>query len=266
MTFMGFESTATVAEETQNPRKNIPRAIWGSVIGMGVFYVIVTYAMSVGFGVKHGDAFASNTVPLDYLSTRFGNSTLTTLIDIAGIISAFAVSLASNNAAVRLLYAMGREGVISKSLGKTHKTLLTPANAIHSVGVFAMILGLASGIAFGPYPNGYGMIGAFGSLPILVCYVLASISLIRFVKKKDAKSFNIWVHGIAPAIGGLIMLLPLYGSIFPLPKWPYNLILGLVFLYILAGIVVGFVLKRRSSHLLDQLGDLMNGDDSKHTA
>ncbi|MCL6444151.1 MAG: APC family permease [Alicyclobacillus sp.] len=264
MTFMGFESSATVAEETANPQRNIPRAIWGSVIGLGIFFVICTYAMSIGFGVRHGNTFASTSTPMDYLANRYGGSWLAGFVDVAGVISAFAVSLGCNNAAVRILYAMGRDGVLPAKLGLTHRRFLTPVGAIHFIGVFAGLLSLVVGLAFGPYPNGYGMIGAFGSIPILICYILACISLIRFVHKNDRARFHWFAHAVAPVIGALVMLAPLYGSVYPIPAWPYNFILGLVILYVLIGIVLGFVLKNRSAGALDRIGQMMSTGDVKN--
>src|ERR1035437_1648435 len=74
MTFMGFEAAATVAEETTNPRRSIPKAIWGAVIGIGIFFVVTTYAMSLGYGATHASDFASATAPMDDLAGRYGNS------------------------------------------------------------------------------------------------------------------------------------------------------------------------------------------------
>lgn len=258
MTFMGFEAATTVAEETANPRRSIPRAVWGAVIGIGIFYVVVTYALSIGFGASHGQQFAqSTTLPMDYLATRYAGSGLSIAVDIAGIISAFAVSLALNNAAVRVIFAMGRDGVLPKKLGSIHPKHLTPATAINSVGIAALGLALIVGLVFDPYPDGYGYFGAFGTLPILLLYAIASVSLIRYVKIKEPNKFNWWKHGLAPAIGAVIMLLPIYGSIFPIPAWPYNLILGLVAIFIVMGIFVGLALRRRPDNIMERVAQIM---------
>lgn len=258
MTFMGFEAAATVAEETANPRRNIPRAVWGAVIGIGIFYVVVTYALSMGYGVDHGKDFAqATTLPMDFLATRYAGSGLAVAVDVAGIISAFAVSLALNNAAVRVIFAMGRDSVLPKQLGTVHTKRLTPTTAINLVGIAALGLALIVGLASDPYPDGYGYFGAFGTLPILLLYAIASISLIRYVKTKEPNTFNWWKHGLAPAIGAALMLLPIYGSIFPIPAWPYNLILGLVAIFIIAGIFVGLALRRKSSHVMERVAHIM---------
>ena len=52
LSFTGFEAGAVLAEETANPKRNIPRAVVGSVLVGGLFYLLVTYATSIGFGVR----------------------------------------------------------------------------------------------------------------------------------------------------------------------------------------------------------------------
>jgi len=262
MTFMGFESAATVAEETANPKKNIPRAIWGSVIGMGLFYILVTYAMAIGFGPNNGEEFAQSVLAMDYLAATYVGDWLRIAVDIAGIVSAFAISLALNNATVRVIYAMGRENVLPKKLGKTHERFSTPIHAINAVGIFATVIALTIGFIFGPYPIGYGVLGSFATLPILLLYVLASVSLTCFVRKNHPHEFSWWSHGISPLIGALVMLLPIYGSIFPIPAWPYNLILLLVFIYILVGIFIGLVLNRKTKNILNSVGKVIGSEES----
>src|SRR5215208_6030629 len=70
LSFGGFEGAASLGEETDNPRRDIPRAIATAVITMGVFYTIVMFAQTLGFGVdKQGtEAFASSSSPLGGLA------------------------------------------------------------------------------------------------------------------------------------------------------------------------------------------------------
>src|SRR5262249_131628 len=51
--FAGFESAALLAEESRDPRRNVPRAIFLAVIGIGIFFVFASYAGLAGFGFQH---------------------------------------------------------------------------------------------------------------------------------------------------------------------------------------------------------------------
>ena len=48
--FIGWENSAALAEETTNPRRNVPRAVFLSIALMGVSYLLVAYATVTGFG------------------------------------------------------------------------------------------------------------------------------------------------------------------------------------------------------------------------
>lgn len=59
------------------------------------------------------------------------------------------------------------------------------------------------------------------------------------------------------------MLLPIYGSIFPFPDWPYNLVLILVLVYILVGFILGLVLKRKTQNLVQDVSKIISSDGSE---
>src|SRR5207248_2111375 len=53
LAFIGFESSAPLGEEARNPRWTVPRAVVGSAIGIGLFYVFCSYAWVIGTGFDH---------------------------------------------------------------------------------------------------------------------------------------------------------------------------------------------------------------------
>ncbi|MGZ3639717.1 MAG: APC family permease, partial [Ktedonobacterales bacterium] len=50
LSFIGFETAATLGEETTHPHRNIPRAVYGSMLVVGVFYVLMAYVGTIGYG------------------------------------------------------------------------------------------------------------------------------------------------------------------------------------------------------------------------
>ena len=52
LSFIGFDAAATLGEETRNPRRNVPLAVAGALGFVGVFYVIVMYALTAGYGLN----------------------------------------------------------------------------------------------------------------------------------------------------------------------------------------------------------------------
>src|ERR1700676_2945335 len=53
LSFIGFDAAATLGEETRNPRRNVPLAVGGALIMVGIFYVFIMYALTVGYGITN---------------------------------------------------------------------------------------------------------------------------------------------------------------------------------------------------------------------
>ena len=93
--FVGFEAAASLGEESHDPAKSIPRALIGTVGASALFYVIMSYAISIGLGqtaVEKG-AWLDPTA-LDQLATKYIGSWFATIIDLVVILDATALALA----------------------------------------------------------------------------------------------------------------------------------------------------------------------------
>src|ERR687897_1106793 len=92
LSFAGFEGAASLGEETNNPRRNTPRAIATAVLAMGLFYVIVMLAQILGFGVDRAgtEGFAGSSSPLGELSTNYIGPIMADAINFGVMVSAFA--------------------------------------------------------------------------------------------------------------------------------------------------------------------------------
>ena len=114
--FFGFESSTTVAEECENPKRNIPIALLGSVGLTGLWFIFALYAVVVGFGpsAEGIGKLASDPVPLDTLARRYLGDAYAAVIDLAALMAIVAVLIAIHNANFRIFYAMGREGVLRR--------------------------------------------------------------------------------------------------------------------------------------------------------
>src|SRR5262249_53848148 len=55
LSFIGFDAAATLGEETRNPRRNVPLAVGGALVFVGLFYVFVMYALTAGYGLNNAD-------------------------------------------------------------------------------------------------------------------------------------------------------------------------------------------------------------------
>lgn len=133
--WVGFESSAMYGEESKNPKKIIPIAVISSVIGIGVFYVIISWLAIVGTGPQNAVALAQDsTTAGDIFFGPVGAHLGTWAVDLFKILlmtGSFACGMAFHNCAARYIYALGRENVIPgmrKTIGATHATHGFPAH------------------------------------------------------------------------------------------------------------------------------------------
>src|SRR5450759_3786006 len=69
--YIGFETAADFGEETANPRRSIPIAIIAATGFAIVFYLLTTYALTIGFGVTNGAAFGADSFALKTVAKNF---------------------------------------------------------------------------------------------------------------------------------------------------------------------------------------------------
>src|ERR671930_969516 len=129
LAFIGFEAAAPLGEEAKNPRRTVPRAVVGSAIAIGIFYVLCSYAWVFGAGFDKFAEQATGADPWRNLGKVFW-STGWILVFLANCNLIEANSNAAVNAATRVFYALARNGLAPRALSHTHPRFKTPYVAI----------------------------------------------------------------------------------------------------------------------------------------
>ena len=258
LSFIGFDAAAVLGEESRDPRRLIPLAVGGSVIGVGVFYVYVMYGLTAGYHLNDPTALASfikDPTPFVTLAHRDA-PWLEQLVDLSAIAGLFSALLALQNTTVRVLFSMGREGALPSALGRVHPRFHSPHIAIYTLTVFTVIGGLVGAAWLGPSATGlYGFTGAIGTVGVVLVYILCNIALIRYFMKREDR--NIVYHVVAPIIGSLGLLYPLYVVVAPGQAYPYSLVPYVVGVYIVIGIAAYFYLRSRAPEKLAAFGSIV---------
>ncbi len=136
--FIGWENSAALAEETGNPRRNVPRAVFLSVAMMAIGYVLFAYATATGF---HYSATALGAAAIPFISVSHDVAAwLGFLAYIAGMTSTLGVLISAVNSQARLIFNAGREGLLPRWLGKVHPRRRTPVNAIFAFVTIAAVI------------------------------------------------------------------------------------------------------------------------------
>lgn len=256
LAFTGFEASAYLGEEAQNPRKTIPRALVVTVVLVGILYVFFFYVVTVGFGLNNVGKIATNAAPWNTLGIHYWGAGPTVLVDIASAVALIAGGLAAQNGAARMAMALGREGLLPPILGRTMPRFGTPAWALTFLLGVSVAMGLGFGSGFQPLPA-FSLLSLVVTLCALGVYALAQIGLIRYFYRQG--KFNVLWHLLVPlaalaAIGYLY-----YKSLVPSPAYPNNWAIWIALMWAGAGLAVLAWLKLRHGSLLAQTAEIIGG-------
>jgi amino acid transporter len=259
MSFVGFENTAVLGEESRNPRRAIPRATLAAVLLLGGYYVFTSYAQVVGFGVADTAKLADYQIPFDGLAHQYWNGGLSYLVATAAVTALLAGVVASHNATARVLFSLGRTGALPQALGRTHPTHGTPTIANLTHAIFSLVVGVGVGLAVGP-SNVYAYLGSFMVPAIILVYILVNVSVYRFYRRHHPGEFSVVKHALLPILATAAFVLPLKGVVWPVPPMPYVLAPYIVGAWIVIGLVWMWVLGRRRPESLSSAAKLWSSD------
>ena len=203
--FIGFDIVATAAEETRNPRKDLPRGILGSLAIVTVLYVLVSLVLT-------------GMVPYDQLGpvlpdgTHDGNAAT-----LASAFSAVGVNWAANVIAIgalaglttvvlvlllgqsRIIFAMSRDGLLPRAIGTVDEKSGTPARITVGVGVVVAIIAGFSEIV---------VLEEMVNVGTLFAFILVSIGVIvlRRTRPDLERSFKVPLMPVLPILSVIACL------------------------------------------------------------
>lgn len=237
--FTGFESAAAVGEESRDPKRIVPKAIIGSLLLIGVFYVVTAWGLQIGWGTDDVASMATSpTAPAFVLADRLWNGG-SIIVLIALVNSGLGVCIACTTSATRTLYGIARTDALPAFLTTTNAKFRTPVTAVIIQSAVAMAVCLGAGLALGPI-NLFNLLGTTGTFTYIPIFILMNIAAFRFFRKRVPSEFSIWAHIVFPVISTAALLIIGYNSIVPLPAFPVLLAPFVAAAYLLAGIAILF--------------------------
>ncbi|MGE2736539.1 APC family permease [Mycolicibacterium vaccae] len=218
--WVGFESSAMYGEESRNPKKIIPIAVISSVVGIGTFYVLISWLAIVGTGPQNAIALAQDSATAGNIF--FGpvhehiGQWAVDMFKILLMSGSFACGMAFHNCAARYLYAIGRENVIPgmrRTIGATHPVHGSPYIAgFVQTGFAAAVVLFFDLTGRDPYTGLYGLMALLGTTAIMIVQALAAFSVISYfhVQKRHPETAHWFKTFLAPLLGGLGMSYVIY--------------------------------------------------------
>lgn len=211
VSYAGVTKVASVAEEIENPGRNIPIGILGSLGFTTALYALIVVVM---LGVTDPSAIAASNAPMAIAA----EAALGEVGIIAVVVAALLALVSTANAGIlsssRYPFAMSRDNLVPESLGKISERFSTPSASITLTGVVLLVL-----IAFVPLESIAKLASAF---QILV-FVLLNVAVVAFRRgtMEYEPTFESplypWMQGFG-VVGGLLLLtqmgaIPLIGAV-----------------------------------------------------
>jgi amino acid transporter len=227
--FIGFEAAASLGEEAKEPHKAIPVALIGSVALAGLFYLLVTYAGAIGFGVKGAEtAWFADPSPMGALAQQYDGHWLSVLIDLVVMLDSISVALAFTVAGSRVFFALGRDGLLPKFTTRLsrHNTPLGGNLVILGAGLIAVLLGGITTLGdLVKLPNdieAFQISAGVGSFLIEAVYAMLAVAAFRIIWTGWNGVGRLWRLAVA-VVGVATPALAYYGSLNPFPAYPGDL-------------------------------------------
>lgn len=190
---IGFEDSVNVAEETEDPRRNYPRALFGGLLIAGVIYILVTVIASMAVPT---DTLAESDGPLLEV-VQLGPLSMSTKVFAAIALFALANGALINLImASRLVYGMSREGILPRVFGRVHGGRRTPYVAILFTAAIAGVLVITGNLET-----------LADTTVLLLLLVFAAVNVAVLVLRRDEVAEDHFrAPTILPIIGAIVSL------------------------------------------------------------
>ena len=192
--FVGFETSANVAEEIRNPSKVYPLALFGSLATAGVVYVLVGLASAIALPANE---LSESSGPLLSVVAASGVGVPEWLFSLIALVAVANGALLTMIMSSRLTFGMAEHGLLPSALGKVLPNRKTPWAAIVATTVVAMLLTLVGDLST-----------LAETVVLLLLFVFISTNVAVLVLRKDRvdhKHFRVWT--IVPVLGVLSCIL-----------------------------------------------------------
>lgn len=220
LSFLGFDSVSTLAEEAKDSKRTVPRAIMITTISAGLVFVLLSYVAQLVF--PSNDFTSVDAAGVDVVSAA-GGQWLSTLFIAGYVAGATGSALTSQASVARILFAMGRDGVLPRRVfGHLNKRFGTPVVAIlivSAISLLALVFDLT-------------LLSEMISFGALIAFSVVNLSVVKhyFLDGKERTGLGMLNNLVLPLIG------------FALTVWLWTSLSGRTFIIGLSWLALGVVI------------------------
>lgn len=194
--FLGFDAVSSSAAEVKNPKKNMTIGIIGTLVIATLLYMAVA-AVLVGM-VKYTHLDVAN--PVAYALQAVHQTWLADLLSIGALVGMFTMMFTMIYSSSRLVYSIGRDGMLPSGLSKLNQKTMVPTRALWTV---AIIISLMAG--FVSLDNLTSLV----NIGTLLAFTFVSFGVIPLRKRTDiddSKGFKVPLYPVLPILSGVACL------------------------------------------------------------
>ena len=188
--YIGFDAISTTAEETENPQRDLPIAILGTLIICTVLYVAVALVLTGNVPLGHIDTQA----PIAHAMRVIGKDWFAGLISIGALCALTSVILIYQLGTTRILYAMSRDRFLPKSLRLIHKKYRTPHVLTWISGIVVIVCTLFMDLNISAELCNFGTFTSF----IIICI---AVLILRKTDPDRPRPFKVPFSPVFPILG-----------------------------------------------------------------
>jgi APA family basic amino acid/polyamine antiporter len=200
--YIGFDAVSTAAEETQNPQRDLPIAIVGTLGFCTILYILVALVLTGSIPMSD----INITAPIAAALAQIGHDKLAGLISLASVCALASVFLICQLAATRILYAMSRDRFLPRAMRSIHKKFRTPHVMTWAVGLVIVVCSLFMDLNISAELCNYGTFTAF----IAICI---AVIILRKTEPNLKRPFRVPFVPLFPILGVISCLGLMYYSL-----------------------------------------------------
>lgn len=190
LSFLGFDAVSTMAEEAERPTVDIPKAILFVTIGGGLLFILLSFLAQSAFPATTFESVDSAAIDV---MKEVGGDAMASFFVAAYVAGAFGSALTSQASVSRILYAMGREGVMPRPFGSVWAKYQTPAVAV----------GVVSVLSLGALVIDLGTLASLISFGALIAFTAVNLAVIKhfWVDRQERAGRAVLNYLVLPTIG-----------------------------------------------------------------
>ena len=229
----GWGSMTFLGTEAKSAHMNIRKGVIATILVLGLFFLFMSYVMTIGWGPANMGTYYTNFLPGLMLALQDGGMILAAVMFLFIVNSGLVDTLAIINAGSRDMYTMAKDGMLVGKLAETHPKHKSPHMSLLVNTVVGLVIFTFTGWYFGPF-NGFIMTGLWTGTGTIIDHILINTSLPLYFRKLKQLKLS---YVLVPLVATAIYVFALYGSFLSV-----NTIIFYGVIFIVVWLVAGAIL------------------------